>query len=62
VQAARWLGDAVVAALEGQPSGPQGELIGEREWLLDTDKTFSRHAAKKRWYPDKIETVVSDAK
>jgi site-specific DNA-cytosine methylase len=62
VQAARWLGDAIVAALEGQPSGPQGELIGEREWLLDTDKTFSRHAAKKRWYPDKIQTVVSDAK
>ena len=62
VQAAHWLGKAIVASLEGQPSGPQGELIGEREWLLDTDKNFSRHSAKKRWYPDKIETVVSDVK
>ena len=62
VQAARWLGNAIVASLEGQPSGPQGELIGEREWLLDTDKNFSRHSAKKNWYPDKIDTVVSDVK
>jgi DNA (cytosine-5)-methyltransferase 1 len=58
VQAARWLGDAIVAALNGEPNGPQGELIGEREWLLNTDKTFSRHAVKKKWYPESIETVV----
>jgi len=49
VHAAKWLGDAVYASLEGQPNGPQGELIGEREWLIDTDKGFSRHAAKKRY-------------
>jgi site-specific DNA-cytosine methylase len=49
VQAAKWLGDAVVASLSGEPNGLQGELIGEREWLIDTDKGFSRHAAKKRY-------------
>jgi site-specific DNA-cytosine methylase len=49
VQAAKWLGDAVVASLGGEPNGPQGELIGDREWLIDTDKGFSRHAAKKRY-------------
>jgi DNA (cytosine-5)-methyltransferase 1 len=49
VQAAKWLGDAVVASLSGEPNGPQGELIGDREWLIDTDKGFSRHAAKKRY-------------
>jgi len=58
LQAARWLGTAVEAALSGQPNGPSGELIGEREYLIDTDKGFSRHAAKKKWYPDSIETVV----
>jgi site-specific DNA-cytosine methylase len=49
VHAAKWLGDAVVASLDGEPNGPQGELIGDREWLIDTDKGFSRHAAKKRY-------------
>lgn len=58
VQAAKWLGEAIGAALGGQPNGDQGELIGEREWLLDTDKRFSRHAVKKKWYPESIETVV----
>ena len=49
VHAAKWLGDAVVASLSGEPNGPQGELIGDREWVIDTDKGFSRHAAKKRY-------------
>ena len=49
VHAAKWLGDAVVASLSGEPNGPQGELIGDREWLIDTDKGFSRHAAKRRY-------------
>ncbi len=49
VHAAKWLGDAVVASLSGEPNGSQGELIGDREWLIDTDKGFSRHAAKKRY-------------
>jgi site-specific DNA-cytosine methylase len=49
VHAAKWLGDAVVASLDGEPNGPQGELIGDREWLIDTDKGFSRHSAKKRY-------------
>jgi hypothetical protein len=58
VQAAKWLGDAMMASLNGQPSGDQGELIGEREYLLDLDKGFSRQAVKKKYYPDKIKTVV----
>lgn len=49
VQAANWIGNAAKAALDGQPNGPQGELIGDREWLLDTDKGFSRSYAKKTW-------------
>jgi site-specific DNA-cytosine methylase len=52
VQAAKWLGDAMVASLSGQPDTNQGELIGDREWLLDMDKGFSRQAAKKKWYAD----------
>jgi len=52
VQAATWIGQATAAALEGQPNGPQGELIGEREWLLDTDKGFSRNFVKKNFYQE----------
>ena len=55
VNAARWLGEGIVAALEGQPNGPQGELIGEREYLIDADKSFSRFSAKKKWYSDTVE-------
>jgi site-specific DNA-cytosine methylase len=55
VNAARWLGEGIVAALEGQPNGPQGELIGEREYLIDADKSFSRFSAKKKWYSDAVE-------
>jgi site-specific DNA-cytosine methylase len=51
VQAGRWIGDTVVSAVNGQPSGPQGELIGDREYLLDTDKGFSRQAVKRSYYP-----------
>ena len=61
VQAARWLGEAIQASLAGQPNGPQGELIGEREYLIDTDKGFSRQRAKKDYYPNPIETVVPSA-
>jgi site-specific DNA-cytosine methylase len=52
VQAATWIGEATAAALNGQPNGPQGELIGEREWLLDTDKGFSRNFVKKNFYQE----------
>jgi site-specific DNA-cytosine methylase len=50
VQAATWLGEAVNGAIQGNPTGPQGELIGDREWLLDLDKGFSRESVRKRWY------------
>jgi site-specific DNA-cytosine methylase len=59
-QAANWIGDATVAALEGQPNGPQGELIGDREWLINTDKGFSRQFVTKNWYPNR--TTYSSAK
>jgi DNA (cytosine-5)-methyltransferase 1 len=49
-QAATWIGEATVCALNGQPNGPQGELIGDREWLIDTDKGFSRQFVKKTYY------------
>lgn len=35
VQAGEWLGRAVRQALEGDPYDYPGELIGEREWLVD---------------------------
>jgi site-specific DNA-cytosine methylase len=57
-QAGRWIGDTVVAALAGQPNGPQGELIGDREWLIDTDKGFTRHYAANKWYPNKFSKRV----
>lgn len=51
-QAGKWIGDMAEAALNGQPAGPQGELIGDREYLLHTDKGFSRHFVKRTWYPE----------
>ena len=51
-QAGKWIGDMALATLEGQPAGPQGELIGDREYLLHTDKGFSRHFVKRTWYPE----------
>lgn len=53
VQAGQWIGEAAVAAIKGQPNGPQGELIGDREWLLETDKGFSRHYVARKWYQNK---------
>lgn len=50
VQAGTWIAEATVAALDGQPNGPQGELIGDREYLIDTDKGFTRHFVKKTYY------------
>lgn len=52
IQASTWLGEAIAGSIKGQPTGPQGELIGEREWLLDLDRNFSRAAIKKRYFPD----------
>lgn len=52
VQAARWIGEGVKNSLEGNPQGPDAELIGDREYLIDADKGFSRHYAKKTYYAD----------
>lgn len=51
-QAANWIGKGVVASLGGQAKTPSGELIGEREYFVDTDKGFSRQKVKKQWYPE----------
>jgi site-specific DNA-cytosine methylase len=48
-QAGRWIGETVIAALDGQPSGPDGEKIGDHEFMHHTDKGFSRHYARKKW-------------
>jgi len=53
VQAATWIGEATVAALDGQPNGPQGQLIGDREYLLETDKGFSRSFVRKTYFETK---------
>lgn len=50
VQAARWIGEGLKNSLEGNPQGPDAELIGDREYLIDADKGFSRHYAKKTYY------------
>lgn len=54
-QAANWIGEAAVCALNGQPNGPQGEVIGDREWLVNTDKGFSRNFVRKTWYTQPTE-------
>lgn len=50
VQAASWVAKGLKNSLEGNPQGPDAELIGDREYLIDADKGFSRHYAKKQWY------------
>jgi hypothetical protein len=57
VQAANWIGKALKDSLDGNPQGPDAELIGDREYLIDADKGFSRHYAKKKWYSSPMETV-----
>lgn len=61
-QAAKWVGDAAVAALNGEPNGPQGELIGDREWLVNTDQGFSRNFVHKGWFPNKTTKTARRAK
>ncbi|MGO1835522.1 MAG: DNA cytosine methyltransferase, partial [Actinomycetaceae bacterium] len=35
VQVGRWIGGWAAAALEGSPGSFRGNLVGEREWLID---------------------------
>lgn len=39
VQCGRWIGDQVIAALDGHPASFHGHLIGEREWLVEQPKS-----------------------
>ncbi len=50
VQAASWIASAIKNSLEGNPQGEDAVSIGEREYLIDADKGFSRHYAKKEFY------------
>ena len=58
VQAASWLAKGIKDSLNGNPQGEDAVLIGDREYLIDTDKGFSRHAVKKRWYSLEDKTSV----
>ena len=50
VQAAYFVGNALAKSLNNEHDEFNAVKIGDREFLIDTDKNFSRHAAKKRWY------------
>lgn len=58
VQAASWLAKGIKDSLNGNPQGDDAVLIGDREYLIETDKGFSRHAVKKRWYSLEDKTGV----
>lgn len=49
-QAGQWIGKTVIDALDEKNDGVAGEKIGDREYMHQTDKGFSRQAAKKKWY------------
>ena len=55
VQAANFIAHALKDALDGNAQGDPAEKIGDREFLIDGDKGFSRHAAKKKWYSSPME-------
>lgn len=50
VQAANFVGRSLARSLNNEHDEFNEVKIGDREFLIDTDKAFSRHAAKKRWY------------
>jgi site-specific DNA-cytosine methylase len=54
VQAGKYIATAIANSLEGNPQGDAPEKIGDREFLINGDKDFSRHAAKKKWYSSPI--------
>jgi site-specific DNA-cytosine methylase len=58
VQAGGFIAKAIKDALEGNPQPGTAEKIGDREFLIDGDKGFSRHAAKKKWYSSPMEARV----
>jgi len=49
--AGRWIGQWVKASLDGKPGADTGVLIGEREWMHQTDEGFSRQKARARYFP-----------
>jgi len=49
VQAASWLASALKDSLEGNAPDGIAQKIGDREYLIDGDKGFSRQAAKKMY-------------
>lgn len=59
VQAANFIANALKNSLEGNIQEKTAEKIGDREYLINGDVNFSRHAAKKRWYSSPIRAKVS---
>lgn len=53
--AGAWIAGLVRDALNGSPGVFRGELIGDREWLLDCARGFSRAAVAKRYHVSKGE-------
>ncbi|NDF98573.1 MAG: hypothetical protein EB101_06555, partial [Chitinophagia bacterium] len=49
VQAAAWVASALKDSLEGNTPDGIAEKIGDREFLIDGDRGFSRQAAKKMY-------------
>ena len=54
VQAGKYIATAITDSLEGNVEGDAPEKIGDREFLINGDKNFSRQAAKKKWYSTPI--------
>ena len=54
VQAGKYIAKAITDSLEGNVEGDAPEKIGDREFLINGDKNFSRQAAKKKWYSTPI--------
>jgi site-specific DNA-cytosine methylase len=51
VDAGRWIANQLKDTLNDNPGEP-GELIGDREFLHNTDKGFSRPFARRRYFPE----------
>ncbi len=56
VQCGRWIGEQVVAALDGQPGSFRGEQVGDREWFLDP-KQLGRRPSTARVTNREVELV-----
>jgi site-specific DNA-cytosine methylase len=47
VDCGRWIGEWIKRAIEGEPGTHTGQLIGDREWMIDVTHDWKLHAS---WY------------